>query len=82
MPSATVIIPGRDDGTNTAQRTSGRTKAIEALLQADSRWYFSACGRTASHFDSRRGRLHRRRVPEAAGFFSFPQYLVAMMEVL
>jgi hypothetical protein len=33
------------------------------------------------HFDSRRRRLHRRRVPEAAGFFGFPYYLVAMMEV-
>ena len=43
---------------------------------------FSACGRTASHFDSRRRRLHRRRVPEAAGFFGFPYYLVGMMEVL
>ncbi len=42
---------------------------------------FSACGRTASHFDSRRRRLHRRRVPEAAGFFGFPYYLVDMMEV-
>jgi hypothetical protein len=42
---------------------------------------FSACGRTASHFDSRRRRLHRRRVPEAAGFFGFPYYLVGMMEV-
>jgi hypothetical protein len=42
---------------------------------------FSARGRTASHFDSRRRRLHRRRVPYAAGFFGFPYYLVAMMEV-
>jgi hypothetical protein len=35
---------------------------------------FSARGRTASHFDSRRRRLHRRRVPQAAGFFGFPYY--------
>jgi hypothetical protein len=32
--------------------------------------------------NSRRRRLHRRRVPEAAGFSGFPYYLVAMMEVL
>ena len=42
---------------------------------------FSARGRTASHFDSRRRRLHRRRVREAAGFFGFSYYLVAMREV-
>jgi hypothetical protein len=32
--------------------------------------------------NSRRRQLYRCRVPEAAGFFGFPYYLVAMMEVL
>ncbi len=31
--------------------------------------------------NSRRRWLHRRRVPKAVGFFGFPDYLVAMMEV-
>jgi hypothetical protein len=32
--------------------------------------------------NSWRRRLHRRRVPEAAGFIGLPYYLVATMEVL
>jgi hypothetical protein len=59
-------------------------RLIGAFIFVAVRWYRMVWLGTSEVLprNSWRRRLHRRRVPEAAGFFSFPYYLVAMMEVL